>query len=172
MADIDRGKYCVEALANTILDSSEELGRPLGPMKIQKLMYLMHGYYLALTGAPLVDEFFEAWQYGPVVPTIYHEFKQFAGSDIKKGYRASKLKSRPDIGSPSFEEPRIPSGDFEFQKVSKFVFDTYGDKTAIYLSDLTHKVGSPWHQVRLKVPGMRNADIPNDTIKEYFKQFV
>ncbi len=172
MADMKQGNYCVEALANTILDTSEELSRSIGPMKIQKLMYLMHGYYLAITGVPLVDEFFEAWQYGPVVPTIYHDFKQFGGSDIKKGFRATKFNFHPNIGSSSFDEPRIPPGDATFEKVSKFVFDTYGDKTAIYLSDLTHKVGSPWHQVRVKEPNMRNADIPNGSIQEYFKQFV
>lgn len=59
-----------------------------------------------------------------------------------------------------------------FQKVAKFVFDTYGGKTAIYLSDLTHKVGSPWHKTRSQNPTMRNADIPNEIIREYFMQLV
>jgi uncharacterized phage-associated protein len=95
----------------------------------------MHGYYLALTNAPRVDEFFEAWQYGPVSPTIYHDFKQFGGADIKKGFRASKLTLQPDTGNSILEESRIPPGDAAFQKGSKFVLNTHGDKTAIYLSD-------------------------------------
>jgi hypothetical protein len=70
------------------------------------------------------------------------------------------------------EEPRIPPGDAAFQKGSKFVLNTHGDKTAIYLSYSTHKVGSPRHQVRVKDPGMRNADIPNDIIRDYCKQFI
>jgi uncharacterized phage-associated protein len=122
MTESARGNYSVEALANTILDTSEEMGTPLGPMKIQKLMYLMHGYYLALTGAPLVDEFFEAWQYGPVVPTIYHQFKEFGSRDIRKGRRASKSMLDPSTMKLTYEAPRITADDATVSKGGKVCF--------------------------------------------------
>jgi len=167
-----QAKYSVEAVANTVLDQAEQRGQPIGPMKLQKLMYLMHGYYLAMTGVPLIDEFFEAWQYGPVAPTIYHAFKQFGREPIKKGFRATKFSFAPAIGATRFDEPRASDDDPIFSRVMDFVFEKYGEKTAIYLSDLTHKVGSPWHQVRLNGSNMRNADISNELIQDYFKQFV
>jgi uncharacterized phage-associated protein len=141
-------------------------------MKLQKLMYLVHGYYLAVTGTPLIDEFFEAWQYGPVVPTTYYDFKQFGRDDIAKGFRATKTYLQPDTNTECREQPTIPEGDEAFDGILKFVFEKYGDKSAIYLSDLTHKVGSPWHQVKMTEPTMRNADIPNDLIREYFQKLV
>jgi uncharacterized phage-associated protein len=63
------GNYPIEAIANSILDECEKRGIRLTPMKLQKLLYLAHGYYVAITGQPLIDEDFEAWKYGPVAPS-------------------------------------------------------------------------------------------------------
>lgn len=40
-------------------------------MRIQKLLYLIQGSYLAQTGKPLFPEVPQAWQYGPVYPAVY-----------------------------------------------------------------------------------------------------
>ncbi len=40
-------------------------------MKLHKLLYYAAGWHLGFTGEPLFDEDIEAWQYGPVVPSIY-----------------------------------------------------------------------------------------------------
>src|SRR5215510_7158653 len=63
--------YDSKAAANWFLD----LGQPLTPMKLQKLVYFAHGWSLALTGVPLIKDAVEAWRYGPVIPALYHEFK-------------------------------------------------------------------------------------------------
>ena len=172
MADQAGASYSVEALANTILEYAEQCGVEVGPMKLQKLMYLAHGYYLALTGRPLVDEFFEAWQYGPVVPTIYQFFKQFGGNAIQKGFRVSPGGSNVHFPDEECEKPVVPKKDTAAAKVLDFIFAKYASKTAIYLSDLTHKIGSPWEQTKKQFPNMRNADIQNSLIKTYFEQLV
>jgi len=44
-------------------------------MKLQKLVYYAHGWHLALNNEPLIDEQVECWQYGPVISSLFHEFK-------------------------------------------------------------------------------------------------
>jgi uncharacterized phage-associated protein len=37
---------------------------------------------LAINKEPLIDERVEAWNYGPVIPSLYHEFKNFGSGAI------------------------------------------------------------------------------------------
>jgi uncharacterized phage-associated protein len=160
--------YDVEAGANTLLQSAEERGVQVSPMKLQKLLYLSHGYYAALTGRPLINEEFEAWEYGPVAPTIYHELKQYGRRFIPRGHRVSRL----DLQSFTIGFPVLPDDDSIANRVVEFIFDTYGAKTAVYLSDLTHKIDSPWDVVRRRNPDIRNAHIDNAIIAEYFQALI
>ena len=81
--------YSAFAVANYFLRLGRDSGEEITPLKIQKLVYIAHGYHLAFTasdnspnGLPLVDdEFAEAWQYGPVFPSLYHHFKRFGGGE-------------------------------------------------------------------------------------------
>ncbi|MBW3070014.1 MULTISPECIES: Panacea domain-containing protein [unclassified Actinomyces] len=50
-------------------------------MKLQKLLYLIQGSYLAQTGNPLFPETPQAWQYGPVYPAVYF-VDRYETSDI------------------------------------------------------------------------------------------
>lgn len=55
----------------------------LSNLKLQKLLYYCQGAHFRWDNQPLIqDSFFEAWKYGPVIPTIYHHFKEFGESDI------------------------------------------------------------------------------------------
>jgi uncharacterized phage-associated protein len=140
-------------------------------MKLQKLLYLSHGYYLATTTTPWIDEAFEAWDYGPVVPSIYHEFKRFGSSSIGRGARCTAL-----IHEPSGFRWETPEGATDHDdiggQVVNWVLNTYGGKSAIYLSELTHKVGSPWEVIRQNTGNARNQDIPNEAIREYFGNLI
>ena len=51
-------------------------------MKIIKLVYIAHGHYLAKNDSPLFTEKVEAWDYGPVIPSLYHEFKIYGAFPI------------------------------------------------------------------------------------------
>lgn len=51
-------------------------------LKLQKLLYFAWIKYFEKTGKPLFDDEFEAWKYGPVVPSVYYDFWQYAGSTI------------------------------------------------------------------------------------------
>lgn len=167
--------YPIEAAANTILARCESRRLKVDPMKLQKLVYMAHGYYSGKYGKPLVDEAFEAWPYGPVATSLYHEFKHFGSAEIAKGTRAQRTfvsyqdEENIDV---DIEESEIDENDSKAIQVIDYVLDTYGKKTGIYLSDLTHKVGSPWDETRRQNPNMRNVSIDNALIRNYFKGLV
>jgi len=82
--------YRSMAVANWFIDHV----RNLTPLKLQKLIYYAHGWHLALRDQPLIDELIEAWEYGPVVPNVYHEFKEFGNQPITR--RGTVIEMSPD----------------------------------------------------------------------------
>ena len=161
--------YPAKAVANAFLEIAREHGATLTPLKLQKLVYISHGWSLGLTGTPLViDEHPEAWQYGPVFPSLYHEFKEFGKGQIAK--KASEL----DFNGPGFSfqvvEPEIPEDDTLTWSLLKRVWDAYGKFGGIGLSELTHQAGTPWAQIRNGSGGIKNADIPDDLIAAHYRE--
>ena len=49
---------------------------------LQKIMYLAQMYHLGIYKTPLVDGNFEAWDYGPVHPVVYHHVKVFGAVPV------------------------------------------------------------------------------------------
>lgn len=61
------------------------------PKKLQKLLYYAYSWYLVLENEALTDQperlfnqKFEAWVHGPVVPSIYHQYKENGANNIPK----------------------------------------------------------------------------------------
>ncbi len=122
-------------------------------MHLIKLVYLCHGWLLALDDRPLIFEQVEAWRYGPVVPSIYHAYKFFGGSPI-------------DVDTSD------RTGDFDDgqQQAIQFVDGTYGHLSAIQLSALTHRPGTPWDVTR-RLYGI-GYPIENSLIRNHFKEIA
>lgn len=59
--------YSPVQIANKFITLGNQHHNPLTHMQLQKLTYIAHGYYLALTGKPLLNECVSAWKYGPVI---------------------------------------------------------------------------------------------------------
>src|SRR5271165_1232342 len=57
--------------------SQPEAGDTISNLKLQKLLYYVQGYHLAFYGSELFPDPIVAWQYGPVVEGVYHNFKRF-----------------------------------------------------------------------------------------------
>ena len=57
---------------------------PLTPLQVIKMVYIAHGYSLAILGEPLVEEAVEAWRYGPVLPSVYYAAKRYGGDGITR----------------------------------------------------------------------------------------
>ncbi len=132
-------------------------------MKLQKLVYCAHGWWLTQTNAQaLVTEKPEVWRFGPVFPSLYQALKIFGREPIRA----------PQSRSP-FEVPEtISNDDKHIMSLLDWVWNRYGHRSSFYLSDMTHKPGTPWHRVasehNFSVP--MGMDIPNEYIAEEFRQ--
>lgn len=147
-----------------LLNYGEE--NDITPMRLVKLVYISHGWYLGLTGKALIDENPEAWQYGPVIPTIYHHYKRFGSKPIKKTLIASDVREE------------IPS---HIQSLLRKVWETYKEHTALGLSSLTHQPGTPWSMTWEKSAeqrsryggfalGIVSKQIPDNLIRDYYRE--
>lgn len=158
--------YNPKAIANYFLNKRKERGlKPVTQMKLHKLVYFAHGWHLAFWGKPLIDEMVEAWEYGPVVPTLYHEFKEYGAKEIPR------LATDWDPDSMDWYITHgIDASDTLLPKFLDRIIAVYGNRSAVELSALTHVDGSPWKQTVEKYPRIRHVDIPNDLIQEYFEK--
>lgn len=123
-------------VANTFLKRGFEEKVKITPMKLQKLIYILYKHYLKETGNTLFLERFGAWQKGPVIPTVYSEFKQYRWHPIDDFSRENdgtvkvvKLDTSPN-----------------FLRLFNDVWDKYKDVDAVKLSQLTHKSDGAWQK--------------------------
>lgn len=147
--------YDVLTVADAILKIAKSRGKRLTPMQIVKLAYIAYGWYLALADKQLFNNRIEAWQYGPVIPDLYHATKSY-------GRRPIPFE---DIGPE--DDIELDAEDHAFLSS---VVDKYGHMDGIALSYMTHKAGTPWTQVYS--PYVRGAEIPNDLIEAHYKQLM
>jgi len=137
--------YSALAVANAFIKRSREgqLAK-LTPMKLQKLLFFTQSWHLKINKAPLFDDLFARWQYGPVIPSIYHEFKSY-GAEIIKDYGKTIVKDDDrDFGFKVI----IPEIDWEGDKNTVIFIDkiieVYGGYTGWALSVMTHETGTAW----------------------------
>lgn len=146
--------YSPIKVANEFLRLARE-GEPprsLTALKLIKLVYIAHGWSLVYLPEPLVNEPAQAWQYGPVVPSLYHAVKRFGG--------------RPIIGPLQGDtDPQLLSVAAVGLIVA--VYEAYGHLSAVQLSNMTHLPDTPWSDVWDNFG--RNAEIPNELIQRHYQ---
>jgi len=143
----------------------------LTPIKLQKLVYFAHGWNLALTGKPLITERIQAWQYGPVIPELYREFKSSGNTPITQ--LATDLEWDCDNNQPEISTPRIQSdsADSSFTRgLVEKIWDVYGKYTPAKLVQATHEPDSPWTKAHIN--GQKNIVITDPEIEAYFKELM
>lgn len=137
----------VNDVAALILD---ERG-PMTAMKLQKLAYYSQAWSLVWDDRPLFANRFEAWANGPVSPVLYEQ------------HRGRFQVARHEIaGDPS-------ALDDKARGTIQAVLSFYGDKSAQWLSDLTHSE-RPWLEARQGLsPGERgDVEITQAAMAEYY----
>ena len=168
-----------KAVANHFLDLARS-GSGLDPMKMQKLVYFAHGWHLAFKGAPLIEDEFQAWDYGPVVPTLYHEFKKWGREKIGQPAQTWEVEKTQDgivVGvyprHPSLDDYKDAMSDIDMKFVKDLLtktWKTYKSFSGVRLSRLTHIKDGPWDNARQANPGLRSVGIPNGDIKKHFDE--
>jgi uncharacterized phage-associated protein len=137
------GKYLV-SLANSKL-------KPLNMTKLQKLMFIIYGYYLS-KGHRIVSEYPQAWPFGPVFPMIHK--------------RVDYTQVTP-LDDPIFDEIRA---DKELVGFLARVVDLYTTFSATQLSNWSHMDGSPWEKTTRTEGFKWSKEIPDEFIANHFSQ--
>ena len=136
-------------IANYLLYIMSEDVDDITNEKVNGLLYLAQGSYLAKYGSPLFDDKIEAWDSGPTIPAVYSAYKGYGDKPIR-GYDASLITE-------------IPS---EAENLLYDVARVYGRYTADALQKLICTSGSPWSQVYQKNSSRIEITLP--LIRSYF----
>lgn len=121
-------------------------------LKLQKILYLSHLYYLGREKEPLVNEKFEAWYYGPVEPLLYDKMKVFGNRPIRDAFFDITTKT--------------PCKEFYFIENQ---YNEISNKSTWDLVLLTHLKGGAWE--RYFEEDQKHRKIPNEDISEEYNKF-
>jgi uncharacterized phage-associated protein len=107
----------------------EYTGERISNLKLQKLCYYAQGFALGKYGNPLFGDAIKAWGHGPVIPALWHKYKENRYYSI----------------APA------PIDDSDYPAAAKEILDlviaTYGAQSAWTLRDMTHEE-DPWRDAR------------------------
>lgn len=115
-------------------------------LKLQKIVFLAQAAYLAIKNKPLFDDKIQAWQYGPVIPSLYNSYKEYSRNPIDNPTDSKKIDS----------------------KTASFLSDVwgiFGKYSAAQLVDYTHS-HLPWKQA---FDNGNGTIITNKSIKDFYK---
>lgn len=150
---IDIGKYILAKV-------------PCTHLKLEKLVYMCYADYLCRKKEKLFVDIIYAYKFGPVVKSVYEEFKR-SGQDILEDRKSRKKYDKTAKMLP-IRSRIIASKDGAIKiSVVDDTLEKYGKLTAIELMKLTHKDSTPWE--KSGAGKCINKRITDDMIYEYHK---
>lgn len=125
-----------------------DVGEIISNLKLQKLVYYAQGFHLAMHITPFFDEDILAWEHGPVVEELYHEYK---------AYGAQAIPQPKEFDDSVFSDIQ--------KNLLKEVYEVYGQFSAWKLRNMTHSE-APW----IETP--KNEVISHELMTSFFKDYV
>lgn len=156
------------SVANYFIDLAQKEGTPIHLLGLVKRVYIAHGFALALLHRGLINDRFdkvEAWKYGPVIPSVYHSFKQFRTLPITE--KTIIMEWDEKRACPTFSTPILTDSD-EISIV-KMVWKRYSTYTDSELVTLTHMKGTPWEVCFVEG---QNVEIPDMLTEDYYRRLI
>jgi len=150
------------SVSNYLIGKAHSKGERITPLKLLKLVYIAHGWCLGLTGKPLLGEEALAWRYGPVIPSVYQDFRTWGRDPIEQ--------QKALLVGNGYVIPTVT--DDWAQRLLDKVWQEYKVLTDLQLSSLAHQEGTPWDTVRIQHGGrLRNSDgivVPQPLLRDYY----
>jgi uncharacterized phage-associated protein len=119
---------------------------PITNLSLQKLLFLSHMIHLGKNNVRLASNDFQAWDYGPVEPELYHKLKAYGSNSIP----VSVLPAEP-----------YEKNTDEYTSISEVVEALKGASPRKLVS-ITHWKDGAWAQCYQ--PGVRGLRIPDSYI--------
>ena len=158
--------YKVLDVCHHIINYSNKHDYGISNLKLQKVLYFIQAYFLTKKKdhTPCFNEKIEAWDFGPVVPEAYLEYKQYGSGDIPiiKSFIMSNKDNVWNSKRVKFEDTTISDDD---KSLIDKVVDKFADYSATDLVSLTQKQ-SPWIDAYFSY---QNKEITIESMMEYFK---
>lgn len=154
-------------LAHLVTHYINKKGDTISPKKLQKLLYYLEAWYLVnFEGRSLIDEDFEAWIHGPVVPEVYHKLKHAGFNNIKV------IDDEEDTADDQVSSIKNQLSEDEIGLIYA-VLDKYGGLSSLELELLTHNE-KPWLEARdgLAPHEASNNKISKESMKNYYSAVV
>lgn len=156
------------AIANWFIDKANATGVLINQISLQKLMYIAHGWHLALMdGIPLVNEGIEAAPYGVSITGVREEVAD---------------KGVWSIHSPLGDETKYPRLDCIIHKntiaLLERVWETHRRFSPLELSSMTSKPGTPWSDMKPQLLQLKHdssdlrIQIPDSSIQAYYNNLM
>ncbi|SDY02400.1 Uncharacterized phage-associated protein [Variovorax sp. YR266] len=141
-------------VASYVIRFFQDAGDPVSNLKLQKLLYYIQGWHLALRKQPLFPDRFEAWVHGPVVPSVYGSYKQYRWQ-------------------PIIELTTAPYLDPDAKFIVDEVLRVYGGDTGYSLEQRTH-MEPPWQWARggLAPDQESRALISPESMQQFFESQI
>lgn len=146
-------------IINFFIERANKENEYLSPLKLIKLVYIAYASFLTCFDKHLFKEKVEAWQYGPVIPSIYHDFKHYHNNHISDYY----------VPYP-FSEVLLPNGDNDqYAALLEEIWSTFKGWKATELSSWTHQKESAWSRAYKRG---RNSALKKEEIRNEFKNYL
>jgi len=141
-------------IAYYLVNKANSEKSPITNKKLQKLLYYMQAWSIAVRNKKIFDDKIEAWIHGPAIREVYLEFKEFGANPIIKKVDAKKIKGI----------------DTETKELMEKVWIVYSKYDAPYLEYLTHSE-SPWQDARkgLEADISSNNEISFESMRSFYK---
>lgn len=159
--------YDARAVANLLLSAMEERRLVISNLSLQKLLYFAHGIMLTRHNVPLVDGYFEAWEFGPVHPLIYGVFKGYGSAPISQPAKRRDLRTGLETSLPTPVDDRVDI-------IIGQVVAALGRQRPTRLVHMSHAAGGPWDHVANQsgTKGGYGLRIPDNLIRDRFHRHM
>lgn len=152
-------------VARFIINCSNKKKYYISNLRLQKILYFAQMEFILNNSLCFEDEI-QAWDYGPVVPNVYNEFKRFGASNIPQILTFfDKSEGILKIKKIDYKESVINSSD---RHLIEKVIDECSQYSTSQLVRITH-AQLPWIEAHNKG---KNSVISVDSIKSFIKDHI
>lgn len=150
------------AAANYLIKKSEQQNQEINVLKVMRLVYLAHGWSLAIEGhKSFIDEPIVAKKYGPYIMSIFNKFKKYENGHIYK------------TATNFFGQP-INLKETDSYELLDEIWDRYGQWSSLELSTSCHQKNSPWDIIYNQIfdKSKENIVIPDIIIQNHYVAII